>query len=263
MDFWKILAELLNSNGIEMQCSQGAAYCCMPQPTIYFNCDDNFSLLCDASLLLCSLLLHPMSQRCLLLRFCLRNAGRVWSLSSSSWILNCKIKTACTAWASFLHISPAKSTALMCLSCCGGWTLPTLCLSGCGVVKHLSFKGLPVFWGCLVLVTSWIVLRDKLLLLLKLLSLHPLTSFQIYAKNKCKCSRYWCYYQCKPFKAFSWGKLATPYSSVYMTVVSLGWVAVVLWLLCLLVQSTGKTVCMLYEWFIMGRTGICFQSLSV
>lgn len=106
-----------------------------------------------------------------------------------------------------LCISAVKSTELMCLSFCGDWTLPTLCLSGCGGVKCLSFKGLPVVLGCLLLVTSSIVLCDKLLLLLKLLSLHSLTSFQKYAKNKCKYFRYCCYYQCKPFKALSWGKL--------------------------------------------------------
>ena len=80
--FWKILVELLSSNGIEMQCGQGAAYYCMPQPTIYFNCWDHFSLL-SSSFLLCSLLFHPVSQR-LLLPFCLRNAGGVSPLSSST-----------------------------------------------------------------------------------------------------------------------------------------------------------------------------------
>lgn len=83
--FWKILAELLSSSGIEMQCSQDTVYHCMPQPTIYFNCQDHFSLVFNASPVLCALLLHSVSQRWLLLPFCLRNAG---SLTSELFHLN-------------------------------------------------------------------------------------------------------------------------------------------------------------------------------
>lgn len=155
-------------------------------------------------------------------------------LNSLSKHLNCESKRA----ASTAHLNWC-----VCPSVVAG--LCPLCLSGHEGVKHLSLKGFPVVLGSLLLVTSYLVLHDKLLLLLKLLSFYPLTSFQKYAKNKCKHFRCCCYYQCKSFKAFSWGKLAKPYSSVYLTVVLLGWVVVVIWLLCIPVQSMWKT----FAWF--------------
>lgn len=79
-----MFAQLFDSKGIEMQCSHGAACCCVSQPTIYFNCWGPFSLLFDASLLLCSFSVHPVSQRLLLLSSCLRNAGRASPHSSST-----------------------------------------------------------------------------------------------------------------------------------------------------------------------------------
>lgn len=125
--------KLLNSSGIEMQCSQGATYCSVPQPTVYFNRWDHFSLYCDAFFLLRSLLLHPKSQRWLLLPFHLRNAGSLTSelshlnsLSKRQW---CENKSA----ASTAHLNRCVRPSVVAGLC-------PLCLSGHEGVKHLSLE---------------------------------------------------------------------------------------------------------------------------
>lgn len=117
-----------------------------------------------------------------------------------------------------LCISSAKSIELVRLSFCGGWTLPTLCLSGHRGVKCLNL--FLWFWG----VCYWLPPVRQTVATFKA-SFPPSLDFlsKIRKKINADISCTALVINANLSRHSLEGKLAAPYSSVYLTVVSLAW----------------------------------------